>query len=75
MTTKQVAITGAGRGIGRSIALARISRFLCLGLLHLNNDAKDTHALFVSLIQAAGVTGVNQFGHPGGGSGPLSLMT
>ncbi len=34
--------------------------------------ATPTHALFVSLIQAAGLTGINQFGHPGGGSGPLA---
>lgn len=42
--------------------------------LHGTNDAKDTHALFVSLIAAAGVSGVNQFGHPGGGSGPLARL-
>jgi hypothetical protein len=38
------------------------------------NDAKQTHALFVSMIQAMGVEGVNQFGHPMGGSGPLAAL-
>jgi hypothetical protein len=26
----------------------------------------------VSMIQAMGITGVNQFGHPGGGTGALA---
>lgn len=38
-------------------------------------DAVHHHALLVSLIQAMGVTGVNQFGDPNGGSGPLALLT
>jgi hypothetical protein len=42
--------------------------------LHFDNDASRTHALMVSLIQAMGITGVNQFGHPGGGSGPLDEL-
>ena len=37
MTTKQVAITGAGRGIGRSIALARIEPAARLGRSALTN--------------------------------------
>jgi hypothetical protein len=28
----------------------------------------------VSLIQAMGITGVDQFGHPAGGSGPLAAL-
>lgn len=42
--------------------------------LMLDNDATRTHAMMVSLIQAMGITGVDQFGHPGGGSGPLDAM-
>jgi Protein of unknown function (DUF1552) len=43
--------------------------------LHFNNQGKEHHALMVSMIQAMGITGVNQFGHPGGGSGPMSGFT
>jgi hypothetical protein len=39
-----------------------------------DNDAAHTHALMVSLIQAMGITGVDQFGHPAGGSGPLAAL-
>ncbi len=39
-----------------------------------DNDAKHAHALMVSIIQAMGITGVNQFGHPGGGSGPMAEL-
>jgi|GEM_PF-6183412 len=42
--------------------------------LRFDNDAKHSHALMVSLIQAMGIEGVNQFGHPGGGSGPLDSL-
>jgi hypothetical protein len=35
------------------------------------NEGKEHHALMVSLIKAMGISGVNQFGHPGGGSGTL----
>ncbi|MBL8909811.1 MAG: DUF1552 domain-containing protein, partial [Archangium sp.] len=37
-------------------------------------EAVNHHQLLVSLIQAMGVTGVNQFGDPNGGSGPLARM-
>jgi hypothetical protein len=37
-------------------------------------DATRHHALLVSLIQAMGITGVNQFGDPNGGSGPLQAL-
>ncbi|MBK6923136.1 MAG: DUF1552 domain-containing protein [Deltaproteobacteria bacterium] len=40
----------------------------------LGDDAANTHALMVSLIQAMGVVDVDQFGHPGGGSGRLDAM-
>lgn len=43
-------------------------------LLTFKNDAKAHHALMVSLIQYMGVQGVDQFGHPMGGSGPLSQL-
>jgi hypothetical protein len=36
------------------------------------NEGKEHHALMVSMIQAMGITGINQFGHPGGGSGTLT---
>lgn len=42
--------------------------------LHFDNDAAHTHAMMVSLIQAMGITGVDAFGHPGGGSGRLDAM-
>ena len=42
--------------------------------LALDNDAAKTHAMMVSIIQAMGITGVDQFGHPGGGAGPLDAM-
>ncbi len=38
-------------------------------------EAKPHHALMVSLIQAMGITGVNQFGDPMGGSGPLARLS
>jgi hypothetical protein len=38
------------------------------------NEPKDSHALMVSLIKMMGITDVNQFGHPGGGTGPLSKL-
>ena len=41
----------------------------------LDNDAANSHAMMVSLIQAMGITGVDQFGHPGGGSGPLPQIS
>lgn len=37
-------------------------------------EAVHHHGLLVSLIQAMGVTGVNQFGDPNGGSGPLQVL-
>jgi Protein of unknown function (DUF1552) len=39
-----------------------------------DDDGANTHALMVSLIQTMGITGVDQFGHPGGGSGPLDAL-
>jgi hypothetical protein len=36
------------------------------------NEGKEHHALMVAMIQAMGITGVNQFGHPGGGTGVLA---
>lgn len=42
--------------------------------IQFDNDAKHSHALMVSIIQAMGITGVNQFGHPGGGTGPLAEL-
>lgn len=42
--------------------------------IELDNKAEHSHALMVSIIQAMGITGVNQFGHPAGGSGPLSEL-
>lgn len=45
---------------------------------HQSNVAKAEavrhHALLVSLIQAMGIGGVNQFGDPNGGSGPLQVL-
>lgn len=37
-------------------------------------EARPHHALMVSLIQAMGITGVNQFGDPAGGSGTLARL-
>jgi hypothetical protein len=42
--------------------------------LEFDNDASHSHALMVALVQAMGITGVDQFGHPGGGSGRLDAM-
>ena len=42
--------------------------------LRFDNDGKHHHALMVSLIRGMGITGVDQFGHPAGGSGPLARM-
>lgn len=42
--------------------------------LHYDNDAKHSHALMVSLIKYMGITGVDQFGHPGGGTGTLAEL-
>lgn len=38
-------------------------------------EARTHHALLVSLIQAMGVQGVNQFGDPNGGTGPLAVLS
>ena len=38
-------------------------------------EARPHHALLVSLIAAMGITGVNQFGDPNGGSGPLASLS
>jgi Protein of unknown function (DUF1552) len=40
----------------------------------LGNDAANSHALMVGLAQACGATGVDQFGHPGGGTGRLDQL-
>jgi len=42
--------------------------------LEFDNDASHAHAMMVSLIDAMGIEGVDQFGHPDGGSGPLDAL-
>lgn len=42
--------------------------------LALEDDATRTHGLMVGLAEATGVVGVDQFGHPGGGSGRLDAL-
>lgn len=43
-------------------------------LLAFRNDARAHHALMVSLVKYMGIQGVEQFGHPGGGTGPLPQL-
>jgi hypothetical protein len=43
-------------------------------LLAFKNDAKMHHAMMVSIIKAMGIKGVDQFGHPMGGSGPIPAL-
>jgi hypothetical protein len=38
------------------------------------NSSPAHHAMMVSIIKGMGIQGVEQFGHPGGGSGPLKAM-
>ena len=60
---------GANFIIGNAQGALATGRHVDLG-----NDAANTHAMMVALIHAMGVEGIDQFGHPGGGSGPLDAL-